>query len=233
VDAPPGLAAGATPVSHAAVLYNRERPAVGALFNVYTDPRHRRKGISTELVRRALADFDAAGGAYCVLGTGSPHAAKVYRREGFVAAAGSLDGKGPVGYNPDDTGELIMIRTSPGHPPFAAPDFYAVSDNTLFEVEAVDRGHFCELALLFFANDGAAVLAVLGIESGILAEEPLTALACQIADGIVSASVAVAVLQPGSTRRVHGLRVVRAADGATGSYVYPGRAAARVRAALA
>ena len=43
------------------------------------------------------------------LGTGSPHAAKMYQRFGFVHIAGGLGGS-VRGYNPADEGEWMMIR---------------------------------------------------------------------------------------------------------------------------
>jgi hypothetical protein len=53
----------------------------------------------------------SGGGWHAVLGTGSPHAAKMYAKQGFVHLAGGLDGK--KGYNPDDQGEWIMVRSAP------------------------------------------------------------------------------------------------------------------------
>ena len=46
-----------------------------------------------------------------ILGTGSPHAAKMYASHGFLHLAGGLEVEGgKKGYNPDDLGEWIMIR---------------------------------------------------------------------------------------------------------------------------
>eukprot|EP00035_Acanthoeca_spectabilis_P030631 m.10243 g.10243 ORF g.10243 m.10243 type:complete len:310 (-) comp4288_c0_seq1:113-1042(-) len=217
--------------SHAAVLYDRANPCIGALFNVFTAEQHRRKGLSAPLVKAALAGFDAAGGKVCVLGTGSPHAAKVYGREGFERYAGSLDGDGPQGYNPGDACEFIMLRsTSPA--PFSTEAHFEVPPETPCQVEEVTRAHFTDLALLFFANEGAGKLEALGINSGLLAEEPLTGLVMQIEKGSVRAVVAVVAGADG-TRRVLGIRAERCGDpGSRGVYVYPGAAAARVAAAL-
>jgi GNAT superfamily N-acetyltransferase len=219
-------------VAHAGVLYNRAQPTVGALFNVFTVEAHRRRGLSTPLVHGALAAFDAVGGKVCVLGTGSAHAAKMYSREGFVRIAGGLAGSGPKGYNPGDGCEHIMQRSTMATP-FAAVDHYALAEGAEFEVEVADRRHFADLALLFFVNEGAGTLDILGISHGVLAEEPLTALACDIEAGKFSATVAVAKT-PGGAQRVHGIRVQSCADSAAiSTYVYPGPAAVQAAAALA
>jgi len=57
---------------------------VGILGHVFTHPHHRRKGICTELVAAALAQFRAAGGLALGLGTGyrSP-AYRIYHGFGF------------------------------------------------------------------------------------------------------------------------------------------------------
>ena len=125
-----------------------------------------------------------------------------------------------------------MVRTR-DRTPFDADAHYTVSPpDAPIVVEPATRAHFPELALLFFAQEGAGSLPLLGISSGVLAEEPLTGLAARVDAGELVALVATAP-SPGGAERVHGLLVHRAANPADrGVYVYPGPAADRAMAAL-
>ena len=95
-------------VSHCCIIHNKNYH-FGLFGNVITDPKYRRRGLSTRLVQDVLKDWDDINGGYLLLGTGSPYAAQTYLKNGFVHLAGGLD-KGVKGYNPDDLGEWIMIR---------------------------------------------------------------------------------------------------------------------------
>ena len=125
-----------------------------------------------------------------------------------------------------------MVRTR-NRAPFDADAYYTVSPSDApFDVERATRAHFPELALLFFAREGAGSLPLLGISSGVLAEEPLIGLAARVDSGELMALVATAP-SPGGVTRVHGLLVQRVANPSDRSvYVYPGPAADRATAAL-
>ena len=110
-------------VAHSSVVFNGEDKTACALHNVFTLPAHRRRGLSKRMVRFCMEAMDHESlGEYCILGTGSPYAAKTYIENGFVHLAGGLydslesgeensEKKGAVkGYNPDDLGEWIMVR---------------------------------------------------------------------------------------------------------------------------
>ena len=86
-------------------------PQVGLFGAVITTKEHQRKGLSKTCVRKTLERWDRffKKKSILILGTGSPHAAKVYAKHGFKHLNGGLD-SGKKGYNPDDKGEWIMIR---------------------------------------------------------------------------------------------------------------------------
>ena len=126
-----------------------------------------------------------------------------------------------------------MVRTR-DRAPFDADAYYTVAspEDTPFHVEPVTRAHFPEIALLFFAREGAGTMLILGITTGVLAEEPLTKLALRVDSGEVVAHVALAP-SPSGTMRVHGLLVQSTANPALRNvYVYPSSAADRAVAAL-
>ena len=101
-------------VSHCCVIYScnvAHSPQVGLFGAVITTKEHQRKGLSKTCVRKTLERWDRffKNKSILILGTGSPHAAKVYAKHGFKHLNGGLD-SGKKGYNPDDKGEWIMIR---------------------------------------------------------------------------------------------------------------------------
>jgi len=61
----------------------RSGTGVGNFGHVYTEPAHRKKGISTELVRVVADDFLRAGNGTCLLCSAGEVAAKIYARFGF------------------------------------------------------------------------------------------------------------------------------------------------------
>ena len=66
-----------------------------------------------------------------LLGTGSPHAAKLYEGYGFETILGDLGSGARRGYNPEDQGEVIMIRRgeSRGNPEGFLEGFYTATSN--------------------------------------------------------------------------------------------------------
>ena len=96
------------------MIYNGIQPSspqIGLFGAVITTKEHQRKGLSKTCVRKTLERWDRIhkDKSILILGTGSPHAAKVYAKHGFKHLNGGLD-SGKKGYNPDDMGEWIMIR---------------------------------------------------------------------------------------------------------------------------
>ncbi len=85
-------------------------PSVGLLGHVYTSTEHRRKGLSTTVLRAALERHEGEGGRHWLLGTGNPGAAALYQSLGFGHLNGGLD-SGTKGYNSADLGEWIMVRS--------------------------------------------------------------------------------------------------------------------------
>ena len=166
-------------VAHACAIFDPMRPHISLLAHVFTDPSHRKRGLCRRVVELALRGVDAAAGAarradmvfgemsmgssaveeevegwYTVLGTGSPYAARTYERLGFVHLAGGLDSAGK-GYNPDDLGEWIMLRTCAEALAFSAAKHFkhaiadSPKDRKQWNVEPLRRDHWAELVLLF------------------------------------------------------------------------------------
>jgi len=170
-------------LSNGSIVYNKSSGAtrVGLLGAVITRQDHRRRGLSTKVTTKILKDFDGKIGSFLVLGTGSPGAAKLYRRLGFEHLNGGLDRMNKRGYNPEDRGEWIMIRK----PPNAAAErsaasllksyYYSASeDPNDFAMQALRRHHWAELVLLFNVQDSDfRKLPVLGIDDGVGAEEAM------------------------------------------------------------
>ena len=158
----------------ASVLYDPDDPkGASTLHNVFTHIEHRRQGLSKMLVEKVLEAYDRdIVGEYCVLGTGSPFAAKTYQENGFGHLAGGFYTNGPKGYNPDDLGEWIMIRPSK----FDAKSYYSFSKYDQLEIVPVKSTHYTQLVLLFNAQteEKSNKCFALDIESGIQAEERLT-----------------------------------------------------------
>ena len=158
----------------ASILYDPDdRKGVATLHNVFTHIEHRRQGLSKILVRKVIELYDREiGGSFCVLGTGSPFAAKTYQENGFGHLAGGFDTNGPKGYNPDDLGEWIMIRPAR----FDPVTFYSIPESENLCVIPVKREHYTQLVLLFNARDEGSEskkCLALDIETGIQAEEKL------------------------------------------------------------
>ena len=171
-------------VAHASVLYARNNPSVSALHNVFTSVDHRRKGLSTRLVKLVLETFDKEMDGkfetgYMVLGTGSPSAARIYSSHGFEHLAGGLDTPGGAkGYNPDDLGEWIMIRKSGSKKKaFDAKAYYTLGDDSGTSVVPCSLSHYTQLVLLFNACEKEEKnMESLSIKDGIHAEGSLVKL---------------------------------------------------------
>lgn len=159
--------------STASVVFDSaDRKGVATLHNVYTHPNHRRQGLSKTLVKRALDAYDSdVGGEFCVLGTGSTSAAKIYQDNGFGHLAGGLYSNGPKGYNPEDLGEWIMVRPSN----FDPENFYSISNPSFLKIVPVKKNHYAQLVLLFNAQEeeNTKKFLALGITDGIQSEEKL------------------------------------------------------------
>ncbi len=228
----PGAPLRVDAASHACVIHDPERLDVGLFGAVITDPAYRRRGLSKRVVGQVIADWDAKGGRYLVLGTGSPHAAKMYQSHGFAHLAGGLDA-GKKGYNPDDQGEWIMIRPPGGgrgggnsvggsssngssstDGGFDAATFYATapgaaasaSSSSLFVAEPLQRKHWAELCVLF----NAFPLTESDRASG--GKFP----AAQITDGIAVEEQMVALINASCQRKDRGRRVFVAVSAAAG-----------------
>eukprot|EP00938_MAST-03A_sp_MAST-3A-sp1_P001822 g1822.t1 len=162
-------------VSHCCVIYNGIQPSspqIGLFGAVITTKEHQRKGLSKTCVRKTLERWDRIhkDKSILILGTGSPHAAKVYAKHGFKHLNGGLD-SGKKGYNPDDMGEWIMIRGE-----FDASTYYCDSSTEL-ELEPLRRTHWAALVLLMNAmSTKSDKLPSLGITDGTEAEEAIVAL---------------------------------------------------------
>lgn len=78
----------------------RNGTGMGEFGHVYTEPEYRKKGIASLLMGFLTADFQKSNGNVLFCGTGSPHAAKVYRRNGFQNIE---EGK--------DTGAMVFIKS--------------------------------------------------------------------------------------------------------------------------
>ena len=172
-------------VSHASVLFDKAHPDHSLLSGVFTAPEHRRKGLSRELTRRTLQTFDEmtdGPGKYCILGTGSPFAARVYHKQGFKDIAGSFSA-GQKGYNPDDLGEVIMARVSPSvltswslesyQQSYFAQQSAHLDEASTFMLEPVGRHHLAGLIFLFTGFSGENKLTSAGITSGVYSEEKI------------------------------------------------------------
>jgi hypothetical protein len=120
---------------------------------------------------------------------GSPYAAGVYKRNGFVHLNGGLD-KGTKGYNPDDLGEWIMIRqpssisesSSSGGDTFDRDQFIATyycheTDSKSYKVVQLKRCHWADLCLLFNLDEtNNEKLLSRGISNGVQIEEKILSL---------------------------------------------------------
>ena len=99
-------------VAHTMIAYDpAARPSVGLVGHVFTAPAHRRKGLSTTVISAAMARHEQEGGRHWLLGTGNPAAAAGYSKLGFSHLNGGLEGE-TKGYNENDQGEWMMVRTS-------------------------------------------------------------------------------------------------------------------------
>lgn len=238
-------------VSHACIIYDNQASLDIGLFGaVITHSDYRRKGLSAPVVAAVLADWDRRGGGYLILGTGSPHAARTYEKEGFVPIAGGLD-SGQKGYNPEDLGEVIMLRppsytlplpdpnslVPPVLPKFdisaLASSFYytTASENNRFEfvIETLDRSHWAGLVLLFNIHgaDNKSKLTAGGITDGVYAEEQLVRL---INAAVVARPQDRALVCLEKNRRICGICLPPAAG--TRKYVIDGPGKAQAEAAL-
>jgi predicted N-acetyltransferase YhbS len=94
--------------AHACVFVNRVSK-VGLLGHVITSKDHQRQGLAGQLCELVLAELDREMPAsLLILGTGSPHAAKLYQRHGFGHLAGGLAG-GVKGYNPGTVIPVVVV----------------------------------------------------------------------------------------------------------------------------
>ena len=105
-----------------------------------------------------------------VLGTGSEHAARVYTKEGFNHLLGGLS-QATKGYNPDDEGEWMMVRTvrQGSLVPSLPGDFYDKSCTAAdIEVEPLQCHHLASLVLLLCSTvETFCKLTFAGIDTGI------------------------------------------------------------------
>ena len=143
-------------VSHACIIHDTMEEGVvvvGLLAHVFTHPGHRRQGLGSRVTREVVQAWDALHpSSLVVLGTGSPHAARVYAREGFLHLLGGLEG-GHRGYNVEDLGEWIMARrrqegvVGKEEGEVVASLFSCSGSSSDFHVEELRRGHLAGLVL--------------------------------------------------------------------------------------
>ncbi|KAK3284746.1 hypothetical protein CYMTET_7621 [Cymbomonas tetramitiformis] len=213
-------------VSHGCIVYDPARPEVGLLGAVFTHEVHRKKGLSRKVCTACVAAWDRARGetgSALVLGTGSPHAARIYQSEGFVHLLGGLEGN-KKGYNPDDLSEWLMLRWRPravqrelagGDTCEAAvfrTDFFQYDGRpSSFRVEQLSRRHWSGLVLLFTAFPGDSKLPVARISDGLESEEAilklLTAADSDASENGTSGRSPYLIVMHAETERIHGLSV--------------------------
>ena len=186
---------------------------------MFTSPEHRRRGLAGRLCRHLLDSWDRAHpkDSLVLLGTGappehppvssipspgSPHAAKMYSREGFHHLLGGLEG-GSKGYNKEDLGEWLMVRwkAQTGEITSLPGDFYGHDPRPAdFRIEELQRRHLAGLVLLLAAQEGDSKLSSCDIHTGLEAEEGLLKLlASTTASGLVAVHV--------GSGRIHGICV--------------------------
>ena len=169
---------GTSIVSHACIFYDDSCPHVGLLAHVFTHPTHRRKGLSALVCQALLQSWDRSHphGSVVVLGTGSPHAAKVYQRESFTHLLGGLDME-MKGYNVDDMGEWIMVRDTFSlkrnmiEDPFHLKFFIEDSNLDNYSCVPLAPSHLPGLVLLFTCKDEQKKMLSIGVDTGLEAEE--------------------------------------------------------------
>ena len=184
---------------------------------VITHPADRRRGLAARVVGGLIAEMDRATErrGWMILGTGSPHAARLYKSYGFCHLAGGLDSS-VRGYNAsDEGGEWIMVRP-PQNMPHALPSggpaagdavraLYAAAVDRIvvvggelkrelkshisIEIEPLRRAHWAAATLLFNAFDshGREKMCGAGILSGVRAEEKLLVL-CEEVEAAAAAA---------------------------------------------
>ena len=79
----------------------RDGTGMAEFGHVYTEPECRGKGIASKLMEFLAADFQKSKGNALFCGTGNPHAAKIYRRNGFQNIE---EGK--------ETGAMVLIKSN-------------------------------------------------------------------------------------------------------------------------
>lgn len=77
------LRSGSELVATCHLTISRLDPRWGGLGEVATHPGHRGQGLASQLVERAVQEFDRSGGQHLWLGTVNPVAASVYEKFGF------------------------------------------------------------------------------------------------------------------------------------------------------
>jgi GNAT superfamily N-acetyltransferase len=142
-------------VAHCMVAYDPgATPSVGLVGHVFTAAAHRRKGLSSAVLKAALARHEQEGGRHWLLGTGSPSAAASYQKLGFAHLNGGLDA-GTKGYNESDLGEWMMVRSSDGRGGSggvgAHLSLYGGETGQQFRVEPLGRQHWAAAVLLLNA----------------------------------------------------------------------------------
>lgn len=200
-------------VSHACMFYDAACPDVGLLAHVFTLPEHRRRGLSTLVCQALLQSWKMSHslGSVVVLGTGSPHAAKVYQMEGFTHLLGGLD-ECMKGYNVDDMGEWIMVRDTltmkscvdKDKDPFHTRFFTDDPKISNFSLEPLTPSQLPGLVVLFTSNDKRRKMVSIGIDTGLEAEEALLKLMMEERLGQGRKST---VVVHHHTKHIHGLAV--------------------------
>ena len=123
---------------------SRGLPSLGGFGEGATSPEVRRRGIATELCRRAVDDFRERGGQALFLGTGNPDTARIYYRLGWRKLAGAnvmaniSNGRSPEEFLVDhfrDLGPATVKAAAPAHrvpmiPLLVSPHDWQVLDSS-------------------------------------------------------------------------------------------------------
>jgi GNAT superfamily N-acetyltransferase len=181
---------GNRPVANVWVGASNQCPELGVLGHVYTEPEHRRRGLAAALLRAAVTRFDELGGRWLQLHTGNAAARRLYEAVGFRLILAGESGEA-------DDGDWLMLR---GGDEGGVGDAYHESSGDWL-LERCGPSHYAGLCVFLNATPGPGKVPLLGIDTGMDAEEKL--LDAGLAQG--RGETCIAVLLDAANGRPHGL----------------------------